>query len=166
MTNQGAIFIRTSSIYQDCVAQSMEEYTKNPVTVITYEGQKHGIEDFKLISLINRKKPIHVFARGINAKSYVYLGQSINCNITKERSVPVGTPALTNNQRLQIQILLPIIEPQEVPHDIEFAESNPYAAKYKHDCLAYVGARNYVTGSPTSEGTFCSKNLLVGFFGW
>jgi len=166
MTNQGAIFIKTSSIYHDRVAQSIPEFTKTPSIIVTYEGQKHGRDDHKLESLIHRKKPIHVFACGINRKSYVYLGQSISSSITRPRTAAVGSPPITTDQMLQAQIILPLIESRKVPHDIEFAYSNPRHPKYKHDCLAYVGARAYVSGAPTPEGTFCGKNLCVGFFGW
>lgn len=165
MTTQGAVFIRSTSIYNDVVAKTISKYSSSKNTIVNYEGQTYGREDFKLISLVKRNKPIHVFVRGFDEKHYQYLGCSIDSSIVKQRKVAVGKPA-QKDQRLCVQLVVPTCTPIQVPHDVIYASNNSRHAKYKHDCLAMLGVRNYTTGSLTEQSKFCSKNLNVGFYGW
>ena len=165
MTTQGAVFIRSTSIYNDVVAETVDKYVSSKTTIVNYEGQSYGREDFKLTSLVKRNKPIHVFVRGFNEKYYKYLGCSIDSNIVKQRKVAVGKPA-REGERLCVQLVLPTCTPIQVPHDAVYAFNNPRHGKYKHDCLAMLGVRNYETGSLTEQSKFCNKNLNVGFYGW
>ncbi len=165
MTTQGAVFIRSTSIYNDVVAKTISKYSSSKNTIVNYEGQRCGREDFKLISLVRRNKPIHVFVRGFDEKYYKYLGCSIESSIVKQRKIAVGKLA-QKGQRLCVQLVVPACTPIQVPHDEIYASNNPRLAKYKHDCLAMLGVRNYETGSLTEQSKFCSKNLNVGFYGW
>lgn len=165
MTTQGAVFITSTSIYNDDVAKTISKYSSSENTIVNYEGQSYGREDFKLTSLVRRNKPIHVFVRGFDEKYYKYLGCSIESSIVKQRKVAVGKPA-QKGQTLCVQLVMTTCEPIQVPHDKIYASNNPRLAKYKHDCLAMLGVRNYETGSLREQSKFCSKNLNVGFYGW
>ena len=58
MTTQGAVFITSTSIYNDVVAKTIGKYSSSKTTIVNYEGQSYGREDFKLTSLVKRNKPV------------------------------------------------------------------------------------------------------------
>ena len=170
MTSTGAIFLKEDSDYKDMIA-TVNESVGRPTTqydvgtIIYYKGQNFGYEDFKLVSLVKRNKPIHVFIQESGCKKWKYLGYSLSSQIRSERAVEVGQPA-EHHERLTIELLLPKMERGVVPHDAEFAEKNPRGAKYKHDCLYYLGVREPGSGVSTEYGKFASRNLNQGIFGW
>ena len=166
-TNQGALFIRSDSIYDDTVSYSSDQYSHQvPTTTVKYEGQNYGREDRRLISLVQRGKPIHVFVRKLGEnKSYKYMGVSTAAYIVRHRTVDAGVPT-EPHQRLCIHVVLSQCQHIDVPHDTVFAKRHPKSAKYKHDSLAMLGVRSYGTGAASAHGSAACRNLAIGYFCW
>ena len=144
---------------------SARTYQENSTRMIDYEGQNYGLADKHLIELVEKGKPIHVFVSKGREKTYDYLGSTFHSYIIRNRTQSIGEPS-QSDERLCVRLLLPTNRPIMVRHDTVYAKNCDQSSKCKHDCLAFLGVREYKTGVSTAVGKECCRNLSIGIFRW
>lgn len=164
MTTRGALFLNYNTGHNDMTAK-VETPNHKHNRVVHWTGQNCGKEDYKILSLMKRGMPIYIFVRNKSGIPWKCLGYSTEGVVLQQRTAKIGNNSAVS-ERLKIELLI-THQPEWIPaHDPFFHVNNKKVDTYKHDALAHLGVRHYISGDATPHGKFASRNLNVGMFGW
>ena len=101
---------------------------------VFYSGQNQGILDYKLVDSVNSSSIFRVYYRRKSNSPFMFLGRTNYSSIVKERTIAKGVKSLPN-ERLQIRLVIPLINISEEVIDTEFEG----VGKYKKAILQHSG---------------------------
>ena len=101
---------------------------------VFYSGQNQGILDYKLVDSVNSSSTFRVYYRRKSNSPFMFLGRTNYSSIVKERTIAKGVNSLPN-ERLQIRLVIPLINISEEVIDTEFEG----VGKYKKAILQHSG---------------------------
>ena len=101
---------------------------------VFYSGQNQGILDYKLVDSVNSSSTFRVYYRRKSNSPFMFLGRTNYSSIMKERTIATGVKSLPN-ERLQIRLVIPLVNISEEVIDTEFEG----VGKYKKAILQHSG---------------------------
>jgi hypothetical protein len=86
---------------------------------VFYSGQNQGRMDYQLVDAVNSSSTFRVYYRKKSNTQFMFLGSTNYSSIVKERVVDKGINALPN-ERLQIRLVIPVINIEDIPVHNQF----------------------------------------------